>query len=453
MKYRFSFVITLWWVLLLGFLGGMIIWLAPKEERVSEAENRNLSGAPVLSFESILDSSYMSGTENFLSDGFFLRGKLIELSSNMKSIFVINTSNNVLDVDMEKAVNEFMDEAEEGDSKESELKDNKDIKSIDFQENETIESEIDEQDQIPDNDEYIFWLDFTDGSTRTVYTYPKDHLDTSIEALNEYREVLPEDGELHFFQIPYGYLANLIIYDDVNKYTGWGCNAEEYMQQRAIEGVYIHNGPEILEPYLLDGELLYYRTDYHWSALGAYYGHEGIRKNQGLPYTKYEDYDYKVYEQFLGSIYRKDPSSKVKSMADRLEVMYPLFPTASYKIDNLTEQNEAPLMYYNLNSYLAFVGGTVGPYRRFVTGADTGRKVIIVTDSFGNAFAPYLFAYYDEVHMVDLRPAYYNKYIAGASVREYLEYYEIDDAYIMLSTSSSMNSGYMLNYLTKYLDD
>ena len=449
MRHKFSFIIVLWWVMLCGFLGGMLVWLAPKDERISQDENRNLAGAPEFSWQTVIDGSFMKGVEEYLSDGFFKRDKMIETASDIKTVFDIRSTEESLDVDMEHAVNDFV--AEEG-SETAEFGEAENIDSADnaFQEqtNPADDAAISAD---PSHKEYTFWLNLSSGNTRIVYEYPLEHLDRSIAALNAYREVLQEDGEVHFFQIPYGYLGNMLIYEP-DRYTGWGCDAEDYMQENAAEGVYIHNGPEILEPYLTKGEMLYYRTDYHWSALGAYYGHAGIRKDQQLPYIEYDDYDYKVYERFLGSLYRENKTAEVRAMADRLEVMYTMFPTQSYKLENLTEKSDAPLMYYNLSSYLAFVGGTVGPWRQFITGGDTGRNALIITDSFGNAFAPYMFPYYDEVHMVDLRPAYYNEYISGGSVKEYIEQYGIDDVYVMLSTSSSMNSPYMLNYLLKYLD-
>ena len=71
MKYKVSFVITLWWILLLALLGGMLIWLAPRKERISVEENRTLQGAPVFSIEAILNASFMDEVESYLSDGFF----------------------------------------------------------------------------------------------------------------------------------------------------------------------------------------------------------------------------------------------------------------------------------------------------------------------------------------------------------------------------------------------
>ena len=98
----------------------------------------------------------------------------------------------------------------------------------------------------------------------------------------------------------------------------------EVITEHAVDGVYIHNGPEILEPYLMERELLYYTTDYHWSALGAYYGLKGIRSDMGLPSIGYNDYDYTVYDCYVGHGNLDNPAARSKT--DRLEVMHMLFP-------------------------------------------------------------------------------------------------------------------------------
>ena len=50
-------------------------------------------------------------------------------------------------------------------------------------------------------------------------------------------------------------------------------------------------------------EYLYFRTDHHWTALGAYYAYEEFAKAKGvkpLPLSKYEKVD---FPDFLGSFY------------------------------------------------------------------------------------------------------------------------------------------------------
>ncbi|MCK5129049.1 MAG: hypothetical protein KAQ68_04290 [Clostridiales bacterium] len=463
MKHKFSFVNTLWWVFLLGFLGGILFWLAPKHERISQTENRILAGLPSLTINSIVDSTFMSNVEKYIADGFFQRLIIIHISNDIKGFFDMRSTDELLDMDMEEAVNEFMSAYEEDDLDITTTTEQNNGNSTPTENSKEtlVPTSIDENvihDEQTDTDnpsitdaEYTFWLDLDDGTKKLVYDYPKENLDISINALNAYRQALPKNGELHFMQIPYAGLANM-IYKWPKTYVGWDCDAEDYMQQHAVEGVHIHNVTDYLEKPLIDGEKLYFNTDYHWAPLGAYYAHVGIMTSQNLPYLRYEDYDYTIHDDFLGRSYLSTLANQLENIADRLEVIHPIFPTSSFIVDPLPEETEIKVMSYNRNNYLAYLGGTRGPWRKFITGADTGRKALIVSDSFGNVFAPYMFAYYDEVHMLDLRPKTFTKRKSEACVKDYIEYYEIDDAYIMLATSSSMNSAYMLEYLMDFLD-
>ena len=58
------------------------------------------------------------------------------------------------------------------------------------------------------------------------------------------------------------------------------------------------------------------------------------------------------------------------------------------------------------NSYLNYSGGDRA-LLKIVTSHTSGRKILVVKDSFGNAFVPYLANHYDEIYVVD--PRYYRR--------------------------------------------
>ena len=53
-------------------------------------------------------------------------------------------------------------------------------------------------------------------------------------------------------------------------------------------------------------------------------------------------------------------------------------------------------------AYCTFMGGD-SKIVKVETNAGTGRKLVILKDSFGNALPPFLFASFDEIHVVDMR--------------------------------------------------
>ena len=86
-----SFLITLWWLLGCLCLGVLLVVLAPKEARPSTEENRMLAGAPVWNRETLLSGQFFSGVEDYLSDGFFGRDQVIDLTDDLLAVFDMRT--------------------------------------------------------------------------------------------------------------------------------------------------------------------------------------------------------------------------------------------------------------------------------------------------------------------------------------------------------------------------
>ena len=89
--------------------------------------------------------------------------------------------------------------------------------------------------------------------------------------------------------------------------TRAGLNTDD--QKKAIDYMYGSMLDETKKVNIYDilmshnDEYLYFRTDHHWTALGAYYAYEEFAKAKGvkpLPLSKYEKVD---FPDFLGSFY------------------------------------------------------------------------------------------------------------------------------------------------------
>ena len=78
MKNKVSFVIVYWWLFLLLLLGLGLAAFAPKEERISESENRTLSGFPEFSAESLFSGEFFQGIESYLSDGLYFSKRRLQ---------------------------------------------------------------------------------------------------------------------------------------------------------------------------------------------------------------------------------------------------------------------------------------------------------------------------------------------------------------------------------------
>lgn len=481
-RYKLLFVVSFWCVLFSGLIGVALLLFAPKEQRESVRENRYLAGFPVFNAETLKDGSFATGFDAFLSDGFFLRDSLVNASKQILQSFSLLTADELLAVDgnIEKELDAFMNGGT------ADIPDAADETAENAQASaETIESaataeesaqsvepstDVGEED-IPDfepeasgvpaaqtdapaldtsgmQEKYTFWRVNKDGSHDHVYSFPLENIAAVAQTLNAYRAVLPEDGALHFIQVPYPQVAYALR---AGVAAGWGSDMEGALQSLCTDGVYIHSGTSILEQPLLDGDYVYFRTDFHWAPYGAYLVTAAVMESQGVPAVDYRDFAYTIKDGYLGALAKDESGAHLYSRADTLELLHPAAPTKSLVLTSLTESTEIPLIGYERKAYTAFLYGTRGPWRRIISGFETGRKALVITDSYGNAFAPYLLPYYSEVHMVDLRPNYFTKKITDVTVAEYIEAFGVTDVIVLLSTASSVNAVYMQDYMPEFL--
>lgn len=158
-------------------------------------------------------------------------------------------------------------------------------------------------------------------------------------------------------------------------------------------------------------QYIYYRTDHHWTGLGAYYAYRAFCESAGwspVPLANMEHYT--LEGTYLGSLYRATKEAVLKNNPDTTEGWRPVVDsykatawdkaemTSSYQIRLNDERIKGS------NSYLHYSGGDRA-LLKIETSHSSGRKILIVKDSFGNAYVPYLANHYDEIYVVD--PRYY----------------------------------------------
>lgn len=434
---RFAFLLRYWWVLSLAALGLATLLTAPREARPDEDENRMLAAAPACSVEAVLDGSFMAGVEEWLSDAVVGRRTLIDAAERVQGAFALGGGEDDLaGGELIEAIGRETLATPEPEQPRGEAP------PAATQPPAQAPAEDAAPDDIP---ETTFWIRSNDGSVRTVYRFPPENVAVTAGILNLFRSALPEDGRVVFAETPVADTANGYLRRR-DEYEAWGSDMEEALQSVVDDGVVIVNAAEALLPHLENGEYLYFRSDHHWTARGAWIVYCAMMERLGAPPLAYDDYTYRVRREAFGAAGRGNH--------DVLEVMEPVKPVESYLLSNLTEREQVEFMAYGSFAYKAFLGGTRGPWRLFETGARTGRTALLLGDSFSNALLPYLLPHYDRVIMTDPRASYYDARASGASMREYIEYYGVDDVYIMVCFATSINSTlFTQGTIIKHFDD
>lgn len=157
-------------------------------------------------------------------------------------------------------------------------------------------------------------------------------------------------------------------------------------------------------------QYIYYRTDHHWTGLGAYYAYRAFCESAGFQAAALEDMEhYQIEGTYLGSLYRVSKNQGLKDNPDTTEGWRPRVDYKATAWDNSEMTVTYPVRLNDerskgANSYLNFSGGDRA-LLKIETENKSGRKLLVIKDSFGNAFVPYLVNHFDEVYVID--PRYY----------------------------------------------
>lgn len=181
-----------------------------------------------------------------------------------------------------------------------------------------------------------------------------------------------------------------------------------------------------------DTEYLFYRTDHHWTQRGAYYAYAEFAKSVGLTPTPMEDLTYVVRnDDYHGSMYQFTMDDRAKTFSDQVEAWY---PTKAHSMVTVTPAGEtitydSSIVSVN-NTYVTFIAGD-NKYT-VITVPDNPRDMtcLVLKDSFGNAFVPFLCEHYGTIVVVDPRFAdenIYEKY-AGMNFRDIIFVNNIENA-------------------------
>ena len=183
------------------------------------------------------------------------------------------------------------------------------------------------------------------------------------------------------------------------------------------------------------GEDIYYRTDHHWTSLGAYYGYTGLMEAMGLTPVPLSEYTKTtVSEDFYGTIYSSSGVRWVKPDCIDTYVPDTGIRVVSHTYDskgNPVEEERSLYDYSYLSvkdKYSMFLGGNQS--LAVVTTPHTDApKLLIVRDSYADSLVPFLTAHFSEIHLVD--PRYYK-----LSLADYIAQNDIDQALVLYSVSN-----------------
>ena len=407
----------------------LLLFIMPKS-KVSDEENRALAQMPELSAENVFSGKYAKGIDDYLNDHFPFRTAFILAGDGLGNVFKYTDENSV-EV-LAGVVNDDMGEGET---------------LYDVQDEEEEPSEPEEeplpeaaQIDVPEKADYNSHGIIISG-TRAMETfgYYDSMLESYASIVNKMSEAVPE-VKVYSIVVP----TAGEFYSPVEYHTGM------HSQKDAISKLYSYLSPEVspVDAYTYVAakadEYVYFRTDHHWTARGAYQGYLGFCRAAELEAVPLESFPTEVVsDSFVGSMYRYTKRQIIKDNPDYVEVFYQPEPESckgytsasmgySYDVDMISNTEKTT------NKYLAFLGGD-HPLLHIVTMNKNGRRLLVFKDSFGNALIPFLTNHYEEVYVVDPRSA-------TLTVSEFCQQHEINDI-LMENYAFAISNSAILNGL------
>ena len=315
---------------------------------VSEVENREVKQMPELSLSSWVSGSFAGDYDAFVSDNFPWRDRFLHLNSRFNSYFT----------------------------------------------------------QLSIGDEGVWignrFLYKNRGMGHYVPT--NEEISIYVNAINYVKDSLPET-DVYVMLIPaaFNYYAPEKYQDPLTKASA------------NIEKTFSGINNEVIKVNIyaaLDNakdDYIYFRTDYHWTARGAYCAYYVFAETAGFEAVKLERLRHAVLEgNYLGALVREmhEPEA-LTSSPDFVEVFHPLIDHSAHRYNDaeMTEGKELDLVQSSVNSsnkYNVFNGGD-HPIIHIISANKNGRKILVIKDSFANPLTAFLVYDFEEVFFIDYR--------------------------------------------------
>lgn len=445
---KISNIITnaLFCVIIVGV--GVFALLLPKPV-YSESEKRELEKKPEFTLENIASGNYTDSFDRYFSDTFPGRDGLVDLAATLRTFkgvrgFVkggttihsgddnmYSTEEKEVEIDESKFQN--ADEIKIGNENDSILEDGfvpgQIVESGSGENTENTESEIPGKENSDANGEYSTdtakeeeefkeppgakgpagekrgSLYVVGGTALELFRGNETSSKVYAEAINTYAKYMPESINIYDLVVPTHTEFALPVSD--RSVSNEQKPIIDIIKDNLSERVKFVDAYASLRRHYENGEYLYFRTDHHWTARGAYEGYLAFCENSENEPVDINELETGKIENFVGSLYKASNAGVLKKNPDFVEYFKTRVDVDAkvYDDDKMENGKKVFVVARAVNSdnkYLAFIGGDQ-PLEKIVTSNKNGKKVLVIKESYGNALVPFLCDNYEEVYVVDPR--------------------------------------------------
>lgn len=194
------------------------------------------------------------------------------------------------------------------------------------------------------------------------------------------------------------------------------------------------------------GEYMFFKSDFHWTQLGAYQAYREFAKSVGLTPTPLSDFETEITtDTFIGltNSYANDP--RIDSFYDTIHVYWPRkeHTMAVYLSDMSLYRIYDNCIQTSIKTYSCYLTGDQAYIEINVPENDQDKTVLVIKESSGNAFVPFLTEHYGNIIVIDPRHVMLD-------ARKIVEEKGVDDI-ILFATASTCGRETYCNYYKKMI--
>ena len=182
----------------------------------------------------------------------------------------------------------------------------------------------------------------------------------------------------------------------------------------------------------LHGDDMFYRTDHHWTTMGAYQGYAALAAAMNGSATVLDYEPTLVSDSFYGTTYSSSGAGWI-----RPDEMYTWVPEGGVngQVAVLRYPEGEPIegSLYDLSKleikdkYSMFLGGNQPLC--FIANPEGAGNLLVIRDSYSDSLAPFLSLDYQTIHLFDLR-------YSNMSIKQYVTANKIDQVLVLYSASN-----------------
>jgi len=230
-----------------------------------------------------------------------------------------------------------------------------------------------------------------DVSLTSMNTFAQNHTEIPVAVM-----LAPTAQELNFSKMPSynGYLSQKAFID--------------YCYEQ-LEGMTTIDCLSFISEH--KDEYVFYRTDHHWTSLGAYYAYCSAAKALGISAYGLNEFDIETASSdFRGTLY----SNTLDDGVTPDSIDYYHLKNNAPEITMTVHDGEKETVYDSLyvrdylnvkDKYSSFTGSNQ-PIITIETSVDNGKSLLMIKDSYAHSLVPFLANHYSKITMVDLRYMY-----------------------------------------------